>query len=151
PSPSDAALVIRAYLTGDDLTTEISPPGPEVIAQAAELCGSQPLALRAVGERARATSGGLGEEIRVLRASGDRLTALAYGDRDIGERISSEYRQLRRREQLALQALSSIEASTFVPWVLQPLLNTDLREAANLMAALSTVGLLDELPADPSG
>lgn len=152
PSPSDAALILCSYLSGDDdLSDATLLPDPELVAEAAELCGRQALALRATGELARITAGGLSEVVNRLRSSNDRLAELTYLDRDISVRISSEYKLVTGREQQALQVLSVIDAASFVPWVLQPLLETDLNEAANLMAGLAKAGLLDERGRDPSG
>jgi tetratricopeptide (TPR) repeat protein len=152
PSSADAARILRAYLTSDaDLPSDVELPSAELIAKATYLCGCQPIALRAVGDRARAARRGLAGVVDALRDSEARLTQLAYGDRDVAERIASEYDRLGRRNKEALQALALIGAPTFVPWVLQPLLDITLPEAANRMAALSEVCLLDELGTDPAG
>ena len=74
-----------------------------------------------------------------------------FGGRDVSARFATEYARVGRRAQEALQVLSLVKASSFVPWVLQPLLDIHLPEAANLMAALSEVGLLDDLESDPAG
>ena len=152
PSPAEAASIMSAYLTTDaDLPGDIEIPSAELIAEAAELCGRQPIALRAIGEKARHTSGGLRDIVSGLRNPQARLHRLAYGGRDAGERIATEYDLLGQRLQLALQVLALVEASNFTPWVLQPLLGTRLPESANLMAALSEVGLLNEFQNDPTG
>jgi tetratricopeptide (TPR) repeat protein len=152
PSPAEAARILRAYLETDaDLPGPIEMPSAESIAQAAELCGRQPIALRAVGDKARHARGGLREVVEGLLEPRTRLRRLAYGGRDAAERISTEYDLLGRKLQQALQVLTVVYASSFTPWVFQPLLGTSLVESANLMASLSEVGLLDEFQADPTG
>lgn len=152
PRPAESARILNTYLTTDtDLPSDIKMPPAELIAEAAELCGHQPVALRAIGEKARHTPGSLAEVVSELRDPLTRLRRLAYGGRDPAERIATEYDQLGRRNQAALQALALIDAPSFVPWVLQPLLETGLPESHNLMAALSEVGLLDESQTDPAG
>ncbi len=151
-TPAEAARILTAYLAADaDLPSDSEVPAPELIAEAAEQCGRQPIALRAIGEKARHTHGGLETVVSELRDPQERLEHLAYGGRDASERIATEYDLLGRRLQAALQALVLVEAPSFVPWVLQPLLGTTLPESANLMAALSEVGLLDEFQTDPTG
>jgi tetratricopeptide (TPR) repeat protein len=152
PDPAEAARILRAYLAGDgDLPGDIELPSPELIAEASHLCGRQPIALRAIGDRARATQGGLGEVVRTLRDPRNRLEQLAYGGRDVAKHIATEYGRISRRQQEALQALALIHTPSFVPWVLAPLLDIGLPEAAALMADLSEISLLDDLDTDPAG
>ena len=152
PDPAEAARILQAYLGNDgDLPGDLELPSAELIAEASHLCGRQPIALRAVGDRARAASGGLGEVVRALRDPRNRLEQLAYGGRDVAKHIATEYGRITRRQQEALQALALIGAPSFVPWVLQPLLDIGLPEAAALMADLSEVSLLDEFRTDPAG
>jgi hypothetical protein len=153
PSPAEAARILRAYLaTGTHVPDGTDASSPELIAEAAELCGRQPIALRAIGERVRDARGSvkLRDIVSTLQNPETRLQRLAYGGRDAGERIATEYAQLSRKSQSALQLLTLVKASSFTPWVLQPLLQTSLPECVKLMAALSEVGLLEESPTDPT-
>lgn len=152
PDPAEAARILQAYLADDgDLPGDLELPSAELIAEASHLCGRQPIALRAIGDRARAASSGLAEVVRALRDPRNRLEQLAYGGRDVANQIGTEYGRITRRQQEALRALALIGAPSFVPWVLQPLLDISLPEAAALMADLSEVSLLDEFRTDPAG
>jgi hypothetical protein len=153
PGPAEAARMLRAYLATDaTLRSGMHAPSAELIAEAAELCGRQPIALRAFGEKARDTPGARFTDIvSALRNPETRLRRLAHNGRDAGERIATEYDQLGWKLQVALQLLTLVGSPSFTPWVLQPLLQTSLPESAKLMAALSEVGLLEEFQTDPTG
>jgi tetratricopeptide (TPR) repeat protein len=152
PSPSEGAAILGAYAGNQqDRNSQASQSNAELIAELVELCGARPLALRAIGMRARSSSSGLAEAVRRLQGSGDRLKEIAYEGYDFGAEVERAYRALEEPEKVALQELSLIDSSTFVPWVLQPLMEVDLLDAANLTAGLSDAGLLDELDDDPSG
>jgi tetratricopeptide (TPR) repeat protein len=151
PTAADAVSILHAYASTGESSTVASAVDPEVYAELVEQCGRQPLALRAAGERAKVSHDGPTSVSNRLRTSSDRLLSLSFEDRDPGVRIASEYRKLKPEARQALQVLGTVPAASFVPWVLQPMLDIDLRQAASLMASLSNAGLLDELGSDPSG
>jgi hypothetical protein len=128
---------------GCDLVSE-----PDLVAEAIELCDFQPNALLSIGSRAR--NEGLHLTLDRLRHE-NRLDVLRYDGRDVAERIASEYGNLEEPEQIALLLLTIPESQTFVPWALQPLLDTGSAEAGNLIANISLAGLLEHEGRDPSG
>jgi hypothetical protein len=139
----EAAEILLGSL-GRSLTAK-----PDLVAEAIELCDFQPNALLSVGDRAR--NEGLKHAIDRLRPDESRLDVLRYGGRDVAERIASQYNNLEALEKRAFLLLTLPESKTFVPWALQPLLDTGSTEAGNLMANISRVGLLELEGRDPSG
>ena len=144
PVTAKEATEIFLGSLGKDLMSE-----PDLTAEIIELCDFQPNALLSAADRAR--DEGLEPALERLRPPGTRLEMLRYGGRDVAERIASEYNNLEVREKTAFLLLTVPESETFVPWVLQPLLNTGTTEAGNLMARISEVGLLELEGRDPSG
>ena len=121
-----------------------------LVAEAIELCDFQPNALLSAGERARDER--LERTLERLRNEEDRLNALTYGLRNVGDRIASEYNNLEDLEKRAFLLLTLPESETFVPWALQPLMREiGSVQAGNLMAEISKVGLLEIEGKDPSG
>lgn len=138
---ADAGRIFRAAYGRD--------ASPELVAEAVELCDRQPNALRVAAERAR--DGDLPGTVKALRDRANRLALLKYAGRDVAERFESEYAALEPLEKRAFLLLTVPETETFVPWVLQPLLEVGTPQAGNLMARLDTVGLLDVGVQDPTG
>lgn len=144
PVTAEEAATIFSTSLGESPMTKV-----DLVAEAAELCDFQPNALLAAAERARHE--GLDQTIDRLRRPEARLDVLRHGGRDVADRIASEYANLERREKEAFLLLTIPESGTFVPWALQPLLGIESAEAANLMASISRVGLLELEGVDPSG
>jgi hypothetical protein len=125
---------------------------PTCAVEVVELCGRLPLALRSAGEQAARLRDGLCDMATRLRPEATRLRQLAYNGRDIEARIAAEYERLAPREQHAFRLLAIMPSSSFVPWVLRPLLDVDFPEAENVVARLSGRQLLDvDGPDRPSG
>jgi tetratricopeptide (TPR) repeat protein len=141
---AEEAATIFSTPLGESPTAKV-----DLVAEAVELCDFQPNALLAAAERARHE--GLDQTIDRLRRPEARLDVLRHGGRDVADRIASEYANLERREREAFLLLTIPESGTFVPWALQPLLGIESAEAANLMASISRVGLLELEGVDPSG
>ena len=113
------------------------------------MCDYQPNALLSARERAR--NEGFEQTVERLRRDEDRLDVLRYGSRDVAAHIAGEYNNLEPIEKQAFLLLTVPEAETFVPWVLQPLLQIGSVQAGNLMASIARVGLLELEGRDPSG
>ncbi|MEV4174743.1 AAA family ATPase [Nonomuraea sp. NPDC049709] len=141
PTMADATEILLAYAEPEDTADA------DCAAEVAELCERLPLALRASGDAAR-TGGGLNQVRAQLKSSSaDRLARLKSYRRDVTEGYRVELSRLGVREQQAFRLLSVVKAETFAPWVLQPLFaaidqEVTTEEAGNILAALSTVGLL---------
>jgi hypothetical protein len=145
-STADSCQVLDAYSRRHHLDA------PTCAVEVAELCGRLPFALRSAGEQAARLPGGLCEVAARLRPPKSRLRQLAYNGRDIEGRIAAEYELLVPREQYAFRLLALVPSSSFVPWVLGPLLDVDFPEAENIVARLSGRELLDvDGPDDLSG
>lgn len=121
---------------------------PEAATEIVNLCGRVPLAIRSAAARVRKDGSDVRQVADLLRPWATRLARLEYGGYGVRERIRSEYRRLVPREQLALRLLTRVESPTFMPWVLSPLLQVPIDEAANAMVALSAVHLLDSAGSD---
>lgn len=145
PDEEVAEQILRAY-AGKEAAGR-----PERVAQIVEQCGRLPFALRAAGERALSEPDGLdGVAARMV----DRRTRLEYLSppvRDTIDRIGSEYANLLPVERQAFRRLALVQAASFVPWVLQPLLDVDHQEAAAVMTRLREAQLVDQVDKDPIG
>lgn len=145
-TPEEATgILLKAYSNG-------GPVHVDSVAELIELCDYLPEALLAAGERAR--DEGLERTVQLLRDRERRLDALTYGGRNMANRIASEYNNLNDQEKKALLLLTVPASETFVPWVLQPLMDSSKigsAQAANLMAKISRGGLLRVAGKDPSG
>jgi tetratricopeptide (TPR) repeat protein len=136
PSALDAAEIIRRYLPPHDETAA------DILAEVADMCGRIPMALRSAGERARKVNGGLGRVARLIKSPTRRLPILAESGRDLGSRIAIVYDRLLDRERKAMAMLTLVKTRTFVPWVLQPLLDIGPDEASTTMTSLRSAGLV---------
>ena len=145
PLAVEAAEIVRQYLPKEDQAAA------DVVANVVNMCGRIPMALRAACELARQPENGLSEIAARLESRRGRLTCLAVPGRDIRERIMIEYRRLLDDERKALALLTLVRTRTFVPWVLQPLLDIGPLEASNLMSALSTAEFFAVTTSNPSG
>ena len=152
PAPLDAARIVRHYLPPNET------PHAEIIARVVDMCGCLPMAIRAACERAREADRGLADVAANLEARRNRLAYLARPSRNIGARIKRdiiarlrvEYVRLLPRERRAFAMLALVKTPTFVPWVLQPLLDIGPTEASSLLAALSTAQLITESSSNQS-
>lgn len=143
---ADALAILRARVGLDDCDQAV--PAAEVVA----LCGRLPLALRCAGELAKAGDCDLGRVADLLRPERGRLARLAGAGRDVQGRLAAEFERLTDREQRALMLLGQLDAATFLPLVLVPLLEISLPEAGNLVSQLHAAQLLEVAGPDaPSG
>jgi tetratricopeptide (TPR) repeat protein len=144
PNADEAAAMLYAYAGVPPNTS------PESVAEIVELCGRLPLALRSAGEQV-ARSSSFEELASLLRPEEHRLTRLDHGGHLIKERIRSEYERLSQSDKTALCRLALLSTTTFLPWVLVPLLEADLDEANNTVTRLSEAQLVQIADYDPSG
>jgi tetratricopeptide (TPR) repeat protein len=143
PTADAAAAMLYAYADAPPNTS------PESVAEIAELCGGLPLALRSAGEQVADSS--FQEMASQLRPEEYRLARLDHGGHLIEERIRSEYDRLSETDKKALRRLAILSTTTFLPWVLAPLLDVGLEEANNAITRLSGAQLVQIADHDPSG
>lgn len=122
----------------------------ESAAEIVELCGRLPLALRSAGEQL-ANNSSFDDLVRLLRPREGRLAQLDHGGHLIEERIRSEYDRLNERDRTAFCRLALLRSTTFLPWVLVPLLEVDFEEAGNIITRLAKSQLVQIADHDPSG
>lgn len=122
----------------------------ESVAEIVEMCGRLPLALLSAGEQV-ANSRTFEDMARMLRPREERLARLDHGGHLIEERIRTEYERLGERDKKAFCRLALLQTATFLPWVLAPLLEVDLDEAANIITRLAEAQLIQIADHDPSG
>jgi tetratricopeptide (TPR) repeat protein len=144
PSADEAAAMLYAYASAPPSTS------PESVAEIVELCGRLPLALRSAGEQV-ADSRSFEDMASLLRPDEHRLARLDHGGHLIEERIRSEYERLSEADKTALRRLALLSTTTFLPWVLAPLLGAGLEEADNAITRLSGAQLVQIADHDPSG
>ncbi len=138
PDENDALEIVTAFSKVDWRQQ------PECAADILDMCGRLPLALRAIGERiaSRAMSfRAMADALESERSTG--LARLTYGGKSIDEDLESEYERLTDREKRAFRLLTLVGSTTFIPWVLRPLLEVDVTEAENLVAQLAEAELLE--------
>ncbi|MGI5164284.1 NB-ARC domain-containing protein [Spirillospora sp. CA-253888] len=144
PTETDAYRMLTAYLPAGEHAA------PDVIARVVTLCERLPLALRAAAHLARSENNGLAGVLRALEPAASRLEYLSPPDFNVRERIDTAYRTaVSMTERDALLLLSELKTSTFVPWMLQVLMDESAQEAAALLDGLSGTGLVDNLSALP--
>jgi tetratricopeptide (TPR) repeat protein len=144
PGADEAAAMLYAYAGAPPNTS------PEGVAEIVELCGGLPLALRSAGEQV-ADRSSFEDMASLLRIEEHRLARLDHGGHLIEERIRSEYERLSETDKTALRRLAILSTTTFLPWVLAPLLNVGLEEANNAITRLSAAQLVQIADNDPSG
>ena len=138
PDESDALEIVTAFSKVDWRQQ------PECAADILDMCGRLPLTLRAIGERLADREMSFREMADALKSEkSDGLARLTYGGKSIEEDLQSEYERLTNREKRAFRLLTLVGSSTFIPWVLRPLLNVDGTEAENLIAQLAEAELLE--------
>ena len=144
PNASEAVEILYSYAG--------APPNTyaENAAEIVELCGRLPLALRSAGEQI-ANNGSFEDLARLLHPRENRLAQLDYGGHLIEERIRSEYERLNESDKRAFRRLALLQSTTFLPWVLVPLLEVDYREANNTIIRLAKSQLVQIADRDPSG
>jgi len=145
PDIETAERILRAY-AGQKARGQ-----PDRIAQIVEQCGRLPYALRAAGERALSESNGLdGVATRMVERS-TRLKYLSPEGRNTTDRIASEYANLTPAVQEAFRRLALVQAASFVPWVLQPLLDVEYSKVGPVLARLREAQLVEPAGKDPIG
>jgi tetratricopeptide (TPR) repeat protein len=146
PDEDDALAIFRAVSDTDESTR------PECAAEIVHLCGRLPLAVRAAAERVSNDGTDICHIAGLLRAPRSRLTWLDQPGRSLRAHLQTEYSRLLPTEQRALALLALVGSATFVPWVLEPLLEVTAAQAEALVDRLAAAQLLDDLGADePSG
>ncbi|MBR7838845.1 hypothetical protein KDL01_36600 [Actinospica durhamensis] len=121
---------------------------PLEIAEVLELCGRLPSALQVGGEIIDGRAAELADLPTRLAPERRRLRALCGVDGSVEREIRQVYDELGERERRALRHLSLIESSTFLPWVLMPLLNLGYDDAYAAMKRLAEVELVQRVSAD---
>jgi NB-ARC domain len=142
PDIDEAITILRAASETDDGVR------PECAVEIVELCGRLPLALRAAAERTSLGGTELCHTASLLKPQTSRLSWLERPGTSVAERVASQYERLLDQEQRALQLLTLVESSTFVPWVLAPLLYVRPTEAENIMIRLNAAQMLDNAGRD---
>lgn len=138
PDTADALEILSAFAHLDWRQQ------PECAADLVRLCGHLPLALRSIGEQMADRKRSLREVADTLNADRSQtLSRLTYGGKNVEEDLYSEYERLTDREKKAFRFLTLVESTTFIPWVLHPLLDIDIIEAENLVAQLAEAELLE--------
>jgi tetratricopeptide (TPR) repeat protein len=145
PSTDEATKILYAYAGRTHSNTY-----PENVAEIVELSGRLPLALRSAGEQV-AENKSFEELALLLRPAAERLTRLDHGGHLIKKRILSEYERLSEADKLGLCRLALLPTTTFLPWVVAPLLDIGIEEANNTVTRLSEAQFVQIADRDPSG
>jgi tetratricopeptide (TPR) repeat protein len=145
PDTETAEQILRAY------AGQKARGRPDRIAQIVEQCGRLPYALRAAGERALSEPNGLDGVATRMAERSTRLGYLSPEGRDTTDRIASEYANLMSDEQQAFRRLALVQAVSFVPWVLQPLLDVGCPKVGPVLARLREAQLVEQAGKDPGG
>ncbi len=142
PDSSNAARMFHSH------ASLVPHAAPLAVAEIIELCGRLPSALQAGGELAAgSTTQLLDLPVRLVPERG-RLRALCGPDGPVEQEIRQVYQRLGERDQRALRHLALVESSTFLPWVLIPLLNLSYGNASAAMKRLAEVELVQRVSAD---
>ena len=142
PNTDEAITILRAASGTDDGAR------PECAVKIVESCGALPLALRAAAERIALGGTELCHVASLLEPESSRLSWLERPGTSVAGRVASQYDRLLDQEQRALRLLTLVESSTFVPWVLTPLLDVRPAEAENLVIRLNAAQMLDNAGRD---
>jgi tetratricopeptide (TPR) repeat protein len=142
PDTDEAITMLRAASDTDDGAR------PECAVDIVEACGALPLALRAAAERAWIGRTELCHVAHLIKPPASRLSWLERAGTSVAERLASQYERLIDQEKRALRLLTLVESSTFVPWVLAPLLDVRITEAENVMTRLNAAQMVDNAGSD---
>ncbi|MCO5967006.1 NB-ARC domain-containing protein [Actinoallomurus soli] len=146
PEGVEAAAILCAHLSG-----EKTPPA-DLVAAVTEYCERVPAALRAAGEKVGYE--GLSRAVATWRSVREKPEWLDI--LEMRQHVAAEFDGLRKEEQRALALLTLVRTRTFLPWVLQPLMDTNTEgayaeRAVSLVTRLSSSGLVDPMPPDRMG
>lgn len=142
PDSSSAARMLYAHASLRPDTD------PLEVAEVIELCGRLPSALRAGGQAIAGNAALLVDLSARLEPEHGRLRALCGVDGAVEQEIRQVYDHLGQREQRALRHLALVDSTTFLPWVLIPLLDFTYDEATAVMKRLAEVELVQRVAAD---
>lgn len=120
---------------------------PELLADAVELCGRLPLAVRIAAARLRShPSWGLPDLVNRLQDQDRRLAELADdgGSGSIAAALEMSYRQLSAQQQLSFGALGLHPGLDLEPYAAAAMLGTTLEQAGKLLDRLLDIHLLQE-------
>jgi hypothetical protein len=121
---------------------------PLEVAEVIELCGRLPSALHVGGQLIAGDPTALADLPARLRPEHGRLRALCGVDGPVEQEIHQAYDRLGQRDQRALRHLALVDSTTFLPWVLIPLLGLTYDEATAVMKRLAEVELVQRVAAD---
>ncbi|MEU4444057.1 BTAD domain-containing putative transcriptional regulator [Actinosynnema sp. NPDC050801] len=134
------ALELLDRVVGDGRVAAESKAAEDIV----RLCGRLPLALRIAGARLAARPqwrlARLAERLGVKRRV---LQELAVGDLEVRGSLALSYDGLAERERAALRRLAVLDVATFGGWLVAPLLDSDPREAEEVVERLVDSRLLD--------
>jgi hypothetical protein len=142
PDSRDAARMFHSH------ASLVAHAAPLAIAEIIELCGRLPSALQAGGELIARSPTELSDLPARLTSEHGRLRALCGPDGPVEREIRQVYQRLGERDQCALRHLALVESSTFLPWVLIPLLDLSYGEASATIKRLAEVELVQRVSAD---
>lgn len=142
PNSSDAA---RMFYSHASLAPNCA---PVEVAEIIELCGRLPSALQAGGGLTAGSAAQLSDLSAKLGPEHGRLRALCGTDGPVEREIRHVYQRLGERDQRALRHLALVESTTFLPWVLIPLLDLAYDDASAVMKRLAEVELVQRVAAD---
>ena len=142
PDSSSAARMLYAHASLRPNTD------PLEVAEVIELCGRLPSALHAGGQVIAGNAFSLADLPARLEPEHGRLRALCGADGAVEQEIRQVYDHLGQREQRALRHLALVDSTTFLPWVLIPLLDLTYDEATAVMKRLAEVELVQRVAAD---
>jgi tetratricopeptide (TPR) repeat protein len=145
PGTTDAVEMLYSYAQCEVSTHAESAAG------IAELCGRLPIALRSAGELVAYGKYSLDDLAQWLGPERTRLDRLDHSGRLLKERLGAEYERLSAKERQAFRRLALLNSTTFLPWVLAPLLEVDLNEAVSIVKRLSEAQLIQVADRDPTG
>ncbi|WP_208876492.1 AfsR/SARP family transcriptional regulator [Streptomyces armeniacus] len=138
-SEADGRAMLR-NCTGDRLASA----APAELADLVRLCARLPLALRIVGSLlVSRPHWRVGDLVARLADEQHRLDALRYRDLEVRASFGLSYEGLRPEAQRLFRLLGLLEAPDFPLWAAAAAVDTDLREAQELLDDLVDVHLLD--------
>ncbi|MEU7577308.1 BTAD domain-containing putative transcriptional regulator [Streptomyces sp. NPDC041068] len=139
-APVEAVALMRRVTGREQLG-----PDPAPSLRVAELCGHLPLAVALAGRRLRSRpSWSMADLAARLEAGEQRLRRLAVGSRAVNTAFALSYRSLPARHRLAFRRLALHPGEDCTPGSAAALLDTDHREAEDLLEALLDEHLLEQ-------